>query len=158
VEKGVRSVLERGMLAGYPLHDLRVVVTDGKSHAVDSKEIAFVSAGRKAFLDALAKARPLVLEPIVIVEAVVPLAQIGDVTGELSARRAHIRGTDMPRPGLARVSAAVPLSELEGFPARLKSLTAGEGSYTLEFSHHEPAPAVLQQRLVAAHTPKVEED
>lgn len=158
VEKGVRSVLERGMLAGYPLHDVRVVVTDGKSHAVDSKEIAFVSAGRKAFLDALGKARPFVLEPIVLVNVVVPVGQIGDLTGELSARRAHIRGTDMLRAGVGRVSAAVPLSELEGFPARLKSLTAGEGSYTLEFSHYDPAPATLQQRLVAAHTPKVEED
>ena len=74
------------------------------------------------------------------------------------SRRAHIRGTDMPRPGIGRVSAAVPLSELEGFPARLKSLTAGEGSYTLAFSHYDPAPATVQQRLVAAHTPKVEED
>jgi elongation factor G len=157
VEKGVRSVLEPGFLAGYPLSDLRVTVYDGKSHAVDSKEIAFVSAGRKAFLDALAKARPSVLEPIVVLEVILPNAQIGDLTGELSSRRAHIRGTDLVRPGIGKVSAVAPLSELENFPARLKSLTAGEGSYTLEFSHYEPAPAQLQQRLVAAHKPQVEE-
>jgi elongation factor G len=157
VEKGVRSVLEPGFLAGYPLQDLRVTVYDGKSHAVDSKEIAFVSAGRKAFLDALAKARPMVLEPIVIIDVMVPDTQIGDLTGELSGRRAHIRSTGMPRPGLGLVSAQVPLSELENFPARLKSLTAGEGTYTLEFSHFEPAPALLQQKLIAAHKPQVEE-
>ena len=157
VENGVRSVLESGYLAGYPLHDLRVTVYDGKTHAVDSKEVAFVSAGRKAFLDALAKARTMVLEPIVTIDVQVPGSQIGDVTGELSARRAHIRGTDMMRSGAAKVSALAPMSELEGFPARLKSLTAGEGSYTLEFSHYEPAPAQLQQKLVAAHRPQVEE-
>jgi elongation factor G len=157
VEKGVRSVLEPGFLAGFPLQDLRVTVYDGKSHAVDSKEIAFVSAGRKALLDALSKARPLVLEPIVVIEVTLPNAQIGDLAGELSSRRAHIRGTDLLRSGTGKVTAQVPLSELETFPPRLKSLTAGEGSYTLEFSHYEPAPAHLQQRLVAEHKPQVEE-
>jgi elongation factor G len=98
-----------------------------------------------------------VLEPIVTIDVLVPDSQIGDLTGELSARRAHIRGTDMPRSGVAKVSALAPMSELEGFPARLKSLTAGEGSYTLEFSHYEPAPAQLQQRLAAAYKPQVEE-
>jgi len=156
VEKGVRMALDSGVIAGYPVEDLRVIVYDGKSHAVDSKEIAFVSAGRKAFLDALAKARPVVLEPIVVIEVLVPNSQIGDLTGELSGRRAHIRGTDMLRSGLSKVAALAPLSELENFPARLKSLTAGEGSYTLEFSHYEPAPPLLQQKLVAAHKPQVE--
>ena len=158
VEKGVRSVVESGYLAGYPLQDLRVTVYDGKTHPVDSKDVAFVSAGRKAFLDALAHAHTLVLEPIMLIDVLVPVSQIGDLTGELSSRRAHIRRTDMLRVGLSSVSAQVPMSELAGFPARLKSLTAGEGSYTLEFSHYQPAPAPLQQRLVAAHRPQVEED
>ncbi|OGA21426.1 MAG: elongation factor G [Betaproteobacteria bacterium RIFCSPLOWO2_02_FULL_65_24] len=157
VEKGVRSVLESGFLAGYPLEDVRVVVYDGKHHPVDSKEVAFVSAGRKAFLDALAKARPLVLEPIVNIDVVVPEAHIGDITGDLSSRRAHVRGTESVRPGVTMISAQVPLSELENFPSRLKSLTAGEGSYTVEFSHYDPAPGILQQRLVAAHKPEAEE-
>jgi elongation factor G len=157
VEKGVRAVMESGYLAGYPMQDLRVIVYDGKSHAVDSKEVAFIAAGRKAFLDALAKARAIVLEPIVNVEVVTPEAHIGDLTGDLHARRAHVRGTEAPRPGVARISAQAPLSELENFPSRLKSLTAGHGSYTLEFSHYQPAPPHLQQKLTAAHKPQAEE-
>jgi len=158
VEKGVRGVLQTGYLAGYPLQDVRVTVYDGKHHAVDSKEVAFVSAGRKAFLDALAKARPIVLEPIVNVEITAPEAKMGDVAGELSGHRGHIKGSDAPRPGTVQISAQAPLSELEHFPARLKSLTAGHGSYRMEFSHYEPAPPQLTQKLVAAHRPAVQED
>jgi elongation factor G len=153
VEKGVRAVLDHGFLAGYPLQDVRVTVYDGKSHPVDSKDVAFVSAGRKAFLDALAKARPIVLEPIVNVEIVAPEERMGDIAGELSGHRGHIKGSDAPRPGLVQIKATAPLSELEHFPARLKSLTAGHGTYNLEFSHYEPAPPQLQQKLVAAHKP-----
>ena len=153
VEKGVRGVLETGYLAGYPLQDVRVIVYDGKSHPVDSKEVAFVSAGRKAFLDALGKARPIVLEPIVNVEIIAPEAKMGDVAGELSGHRGQIKGSDTPRPGTVQIMAQAPLSELEHFPARLKSLTAGHGSYSMEFSHYEPAPPQLQQKLAAAHRP-----
>ena len=156
VEKGVRSVLDTGFVAGYPLQDVRVTVYDGKSHPVDSKDVAFMSAGRKAFLDALAKARPIVLEPIVNVEIVAPDEKMGDIAGELSGHRGHIRGSDTPRPGLVQIKATAPLSELEHFPARLKSLTAGHGSYSLEFSHYEAAPPQLQQKLVAAHKPHAE--
>jgi len=154
VEKGVRSVLESGFVAGYPLQDVRVTVYDGKSHPVDSKDVAFMSAGRKAFLDALGKARPIVLEPIVNVEITAPDSKMGDIAGELSGHRGQIKGSDTPRPGLVQITAQAPLSELEHFPARLKSLTAGHGSYSLEFSHYEPAPPHLQQRLVAAHKPQ----
>lgn len=153
VEKGIRGVLDSGFLAGFPLQDIRVIVYDGKSHPVDSKEVAFVSAGRKAFLDALGKARPIVLEPIVNVEIVAPEQKMGDIAGELSGHRGQIKGSDAPRPGTVQIMAQAPLSELEHFPARLKSLTAGHGSYTLEFSHYDPAPLVLQQKLVAAHRP-----
>jgi len=155
VEKGVRGVLDHGFLAGYPLQDVRVTVYDGKHHPVDSKDVAFVSAGRKAFLDALAKARPIVLEPIVNVEIVAPEERMGDIAGELSGHRGQIKGSDAPRPGLVQIKATAPLSELEHFPARLKSLTAGHGTYNLEFSHYEPAPPQLQQKLVAAHKPAV---
>jgi len=157
VEKGVRMVLESGFLAGFPVQDLRVTVYDGKSHPVDSKEVAFVSAGRKAFLDALAKARPIVLEPIVDISVAMPESNMGDIAGDLSARRGHIKGSESPRPGSLRIAAQAPLSELESFPSRLKALTAGQGSYTLEFSHYEPAPAPLQQRLVAQHRPAADE-
>jgi elongation factor G len=158
VEKGVRGVLDSGFLAGYPLQDVRVIVYDGKSHPVDSKEVAFVSAGRKAFLDALGKARPIVLEPIVNVEIFAPEAKMGDVAGELSGHRGQIKGSDTPRPGTVQISAQAPLSELEHFPARLKSLTAGHGSYSMEFSHYEAAPPQLQQKLVAAHRPAQAEE
>ena len=158
VEKGVRGVLETGFLAGYPLQDVRVIVYDGKHHPVDSKEVAFVSAGRKAFLDALGKARPIVLEPIVNVDIIAPEAKMGDVAGELSGHRGQIKGSDSPRPGTVQISAQAPLSELEHFPARLKSLTAGHGSYSMEFSHYEAAPPQLQQKLVAAHRPATAED
>ncbi len=158
VEKGVRGVLESGYLAGYPLQDVRVIVYDGKSHPVDSKEVAFVSAGRKAFLDALGKARPIVLEPIVNVDIIAPEAKMGDVAGELSGHRGQIKGSDSPRPGTVQITAQAPLSELEHFPARLKSLTAGHGSYSMEFSHYEPAPPQLQQKLAAAHRPAQAEE
>jgi elongation factor G len=158
VEKGVRHVLQTGFVAGYPMQDIRVTVYDGKSHPVDSKEVAFVSAGRKAFLDALGKARPIVLEPIVNVDVVIPEQKMGDITGELSGHRGHIKRSDAPKPGTVEIVAQAPLSELEHFPARLKSLTAGHGSYTMEFSHYEPAPPTLQQRLVSAHRPAAHAD
>ncbi|MGH8688547.1 MAG: elongation factor G [Burkholderiales bacterium] len=158
VEKGVRAVLDTGFVAGFPIQDVRVIVYDGKSHPVDSKDVAFMSAGRKAFLDALAKARPVVLEPIVNVDIVAPEAKMGDIAGELSGHRGQIKGSDSPRPGTVQIMAQAPLAELEHFPARLKSITAGHGSYSLEFSHYDPAPPQLQQRLVSAHKPAAHAD
>ncbi|HEX5613311.1 MAG TPA: elongation factor G [Burkholderiales bacterium] len=158
VEKGVRGVLDTGFIAGFPLQDVRVIVYDGKHHPVDSKDVAFASAGRKAFLDALAKARPIILEPIVNVDIVAPETKMGDIAGELSGHRGQIKGSDSPRPGTVQITAQAPLSELEHFPARLKSITAGHGSYTLEFSHYDPAPPMLQQKLIAAHKPAVHAD
>src|SRR6185503_15580678 len=139
VEKGVRQVIETGYVAGFPLQDVRVIVYDGKTHPVDSKDVAFQAAGRKAFLDALAKARAIVLEPIVDVEIEAPEDKITDTAGELSGHRGQIKGSDSPRPGFVQMMAQAPLSELEQFPVRLKSITAGRGSYNLEFSHYEPA-------------------
>ena len=157
VEKGVRQVLQGGAIAGYPLQDLRVTVLDGKHHAVDSKEVAFVAAGKKAFLDAIGKAQPQVLEPIVDLQVSAPETQVGDVTGGLSSKRARILGTDTAR-GQIVIKAQVPLSELEGYAAELKSTTAGKGHYRLDFSHYEPVPAALQQRRTTAYQPKQEED
>ena len=157
VEKGVRQVLQGGALAGYPMQDVRVTVHDGKHHAVDSKEIAFVAAGRKAFLDAIGKARAQVLEPIVELEVTAPESQVGDITGGLSSKRARINGTDAAR-GEIVVKAQVPLSELECYAAELKSVTAGKGRYSVDFSHYEPVPANVQQRLVDDYRPRHEED
>ena len=161
VEKGIRQVLSGGAVAGYPMQDVRVIVYDGKHHPVDSKEIAFVAAGRKAFLDAVTKARPQVLEPIVDLEVGTPEAQLGDVTGSLATRRARIVGTDAGSDGARGetvVKAQVPMSELDGFAAELKSLTAGKGRYSLDFSHYEPVPPQVQQKLVDAYKPRHEED
>jgi elongation factor G len=158
VEKGVLQVLHSGAIAGYPLQDVRVVVYDGKAHAVDSKEVAFVAAGRKAFIEAVTKARPIVLEPIVNIQVNIPDANIGDVTGDLSAKRGHIGGTQSLAGGLVSVMGQVPLSELNGYGSRLKSWSGGQGSYSVEFSHYEPVPPNVQQQLVAQHKAPVHED
>ncbi len=158
VEKGVRQVLASGAIAGYPMQDVRVIVYDGKHHPVDSKEVAFVAAGKKAFLDAIAKARPQVLEPIVDLEVAAPEAHMGDISGGLSSKRARISGTDSLRGGEIVVKAQVPLSELEGYAAELKSVTAGRGRYSLDFSHYEPVPGQVQSRLVEGYKPRHEED
>ena len=159
VQKGVESVLTSGPVAGYPMQDIRVTVYDGKHHPVDSKEIAFVSAGRKAFLDALNKARPIVLEPIVNAEIEAPESHIGDITGDLSSRRGHITGT-RGLAGAMTIESQVPLAELEGYSARLKSMTQGRGAWTMSLSHYEQAPPNLQQQLATEHKSKakVEED
>ncbi|WP_368561827.1 elongation factor G [Pseudoxanthomonas sp. UTMC 1351] len=157
VEKGVRQVLSAGAIAGYPLQDVRVIVYDGKHHPVDSKEVAFAAAGKKAFLDAIAKAKPQVLEPVVDLEVSAPESQVGDITGGLASKRARINGTDSIR-GEIVVKAQVPLSELEGYAAELKSATAGRGRYNLDFSHYEPVPANIQQKLTEAYKPRQEED
>ena len=158
VEKGIRQVLAGGAVAGYPMQDVRVVVYDGKYHPVDSKEVAFISAGKKAFLDAVAKAQPQVLEPIVELEVTAPEHHMGDISGGLASKRARINGTDAMRGGEILVKAQVPLSELEGYAAELKSVTAGRGRYALDFAHYAPVPAHVQQRLVEAFRPHHEED
>ena len=158
VEKGVRQVLQQGAVAGYPIQDVRVIVYDGKHHPVDSKEIAFVAAGKRAFLDAIAKARPQVLEPIVDLEVSAAEQHMGDISGGLAGKRARINGTDSARGGEIVVKAQVPLSELEGYAAELKSVTAGRGRYSMDFSHYEPVPTQMQQKLMEAFKPRPEED
>lgn len=158
VEKGVQQVLESGAIAGYPMQDVRVVVYDGKTHPVDGKEVAFITAGKKAFLDAVMKARPIVLEPIVHIEVTVPEANLGDVTGDISSKRGQVTGTQPVRGGMVTVAGLVPLSELNNYQSRLKSLTGGAGSYSVEFSHYEPVPPNVQQQLVAQHKAPAAED
>ncbi len=160
VQKGVEAVLARGPLAGYPMQDVRVIVYDGKHHSVDSKEVAFVAAGRKAFLEAVEQARPILLEPVVSVEVVCPSAAVGDVAGDLSARRGQITGTESPSATTAAIEALVPLSELEGYASRLKSLTGGQGSYAMRLAHYDPVPPAVTQKLAAEYraTRKAAED
>jgi len=158
VEKGVRQVLESGAIAGYPMQDVRVVVHDGKYHPVDSKEVAFVAAGKKAFLDAIAKAKPQVLEPIVNLDVLVPDAHMGDVTGGLASKRARINGTDSLRGGEIIIKAQVPLAEITEYQTELKAMTGGQGRYTLELSHYEPVPPQVQKQLTDAYRPRADED
>jgi elongation factor G len=158
VEKGVRQVLSEGAVAGFPIQDIRVTVYDGKHHAVDSKEVAFVAAGRKAFLDAIQKANPIVLEPVVRIEITAPSSSIGDITGDLATKRARISGNTTLPGQRATVSALAPLAEIVDYQSRLKSLTGGEGTYTMDLSHYDPVPSRKQQELMQAWRPRREED
>jgi len=158
IEKGVRQVLDHGAIAGYPMQDVRVVVFDGKYHPVDSKEVAFVSAGKKAFLDAIAKARPIVLEPIVNMDVNVPEQYMGDVTGGLASKRARINGTDALRGGVLVIKAQAPLAEVVDYQTELRSLTGGEGRFAMELSHYDPVPLQIQKQLTEVYKPRAEED
>ncbi len=149
VEKGIRQGLEGGVVAGYTVDDLKVTVFDGKTHAVDGKEVAFVVAGRKAVIEAIRAARPIVLEPIVNIEIVVPEAAIGDLSGDLASRRGHITGTDGRGHGMAAITGEVPLAELNDYQSRLKSLTGGRGSYSIEFARYSAVPPTVQQQLAS---------
>ncbi|MDT3677713.1 MAG: elongation factor G [Burkholderiaceae bacterium] len=157
VEKGVRQALAGGAVAGFPVQDVKVTVYDGKTHPVDGKEIAFITAGRKAFLDAASKARPVVLEPIVSLELTIPADAIGAVSGELSARRGQVSGADSARAGMATMNARAPMAELADFQGRLKAITGGQGSYSLELLGYEEAPPPVQHKLHAAWRPQEEE-
>jgi elongation factor G len=158
VEKGVRQALESGAVAGYPMQDLRVVVHDGSSHSVDSKEVAFVTAGRKAFLDAVSKAHGIVLEPILNLSITAPASAIGGIAGELSSLRARINGETVLPDQRAVIEAQAPLAELTDYARRLKAQTAGEGVYTMEFSHYEQAPSKIQQELMGAYSRRHHDD
>ena len=151
VEKGVRQALQDGVIAGYPVHDLRVVVVDGKSHSVDSKEVAFIAAGRKATVAAIRAANPILLEPLVDLEVSAPEAAVGDLTGDLAGKRGHVTGTQPRGPGLMAILGQVPLAELEDYQSRLKSLTGGQGAFTMAFSHYAQVPPGMQHALVSRH-------
>jgi len=158
VEKGVRRVVTEGAVAGYPMQDLRVSVYDGKHHPVDSKEIAFVTAAKRAFIDAVNKAKPALLEPVVDMEVTVPNSAMGDVTADLSGKRGRIQGTDMLPGNMAIIRAIVPLAEVSNYQGQLKSVTGGQGTYTMDLSHYDPVPSHVQQQIIAEYKPKQEED
>ncbi|MES9945420.1 MAG: elongation factor G [Candidatus Thiodiazotropha sp.] len=151
VEKGVKQAMEEGAIGGFAMQDVRVVLYDGKYHAVDSKEIAFVTAGKKAFLEAVAKAGPVILEPIVNISITTPDNFMGDLTGDLAGRRGQISGTESGRNNTLIIKGQAPLSELEGYATHMKAITGGEGNYTIEFSHYEAVPANVQQQLKSAN-------
>jgi elongation factor G len=158
IEKGVREVLEQGAIAGYPIQDIRVIVYDGKHHPVDSKEVAFKTAGKYALIDAIKKAKPALLEPIVNMEVTVPEDKVGTITGDLSGKRGRIQGQDFIGGGMAVVKAQAPLAEVMQYQSQLKSVTGGQGSFAMELSHYEPVPPQVQSQITAQYKPKAEEE
>jgi len=151
VDKGVRAQMTEGVIAGYPVVDVKVELIDGKTHPVDSKDIAFQIAGRGAFKEGFMKARPVLLEPIVTLEVTVPADKVGDIQGDLASRRGRPQGQDMLPGNLAMIRATVPLAELSDYSSRLSSITGGEGSYAMDFSHYEVVPGNVQQQIIDAH-------
>ena len=151
VEKGVREALAEGVIAGYPVQDVRVIVHEGKHHPVDSKEVAFVTAGKKAFQAAMREAKPVVLEPIARLQITAPEGATGAITGDLSARRGIVSGTDGGRDGELTISGQVPLAELADYQSRLNAMTAGQGRYSLALSHYAAVPPAVQQQLVSQY-------
>ncbi|RIK42884.1 MAG: elongation factor G [Chloroflexi bacterium] len=154
IEKGVRSVMDSGVIAGYPVVDVKAVVYDGKEHPVDSKDIAFQTAGREVFKNAFREANPVLLEPIYRVDVTVPDEYMGDVMSDFNTRRGRVQGMEQ-KGNRTVIHALVPLAEILRYGTDLRSMTQGRGVYTIEFDHYEPVPAHLAQNIVAQH--KVEE-
>jgi elongation factor G len=148
VEKGIREAFEGGVLAGYPLVDVKATLTDGSYHDVDSSEIAFKIAGSMAAKEGAAKAKPIILEPIMAVEVVVPEEFMGEVMGDLSSRRGRIQGMDS-RAGAQVINAHVPLAQMFGYSTDLRSKTQGRATYTMQFAHYEPVPQTISEEIAA---------
>jgi Translation elongation factors (GTPases) len=157
VEKGVREATENGALAGYPMVDVKVTLFDGSYHDVDSSEIAFKIAGSMAFKEATRKANPVLLEPIMSVEVVVPEEFMGDVIGDISSRRGKVLGMDT-RPAAQAIDARVPLAQMFGYATDLRSMTQGRATYTMQFSHYEPVPATVAEGIIAKFDGKSDSD
>ncbi|GAB4521217.1 MAG: elongation factor G [Phycisphaerales bacterium] len=150
IEKGVRQVLEHGAVAGYPISGVKVEVYDGKHHPVDSKEVAFVAAGKRAFIDAVSKAKPILLEPFVEVEVTAPASAMGDISADFSSKRGQVMDSQIIAGDQCVVKAKAPLSEMNNYSSQLKSITGGQGSYTMDYSHDERTPPNIQQEIIAA--------
>jgi elongation factor G len=158
VDKGVREQMKRGVLAGYPVVDVKVSLVDGKTHPVDSKDIAFQIAGRQVFKKAFMQCRPILLEPIVSIEVTTPTSTVGEITRDLAGKRGSILGQDMLPGDQTIVRATVPLAEVANYSSQLKSVTGGQGSYVMEFNRYDVVPPNVQQQIVAAHKPGAEEE
>lgn len=149
IEKGIKSVMKEGAIAGFPIKNVKVSVFDGKEHPVDSKPVAFEIAGREAFKQCVRDAAPVLLEPIMNVRIVVPEANMGDILGDLNTRRARVQGMDSEK-GRSVVTATVPLAEMQRYTTDLRSITGGRGVFTMEFSHYEVVPAHIGQDVINA--------
>ena len=146
-EKGVLNALKEGTVAGFPVTDVKVIVYDGKTHPVDSKDIAFQIAAAHAFRESCQMAKPTLLEPIMNVEFTVPEENMGDITGSLSSRRGRVQGMDSEG-GMQIVKAQMPLEEMYKYANELKSITGGRATYTMSFSHYDPVPSNVAQKII----------
>jgi elongation factor G len=146
-EKGVKEAIDKGVVAGYPMVDVEVTLYDGSFHDVDSSEAAFKIAGSMAFQEAAKRAKPVILEPIMKIQIIVPENFMGEVTGNVNAKRGRIDSID-DRPGLKVIECKIPLSEMFGYATELRSMTQGRGSFTMEFDHYEPAPNNVTQQII----------
>lgn len=151
IVKGINDIMGNGVIAGFKMQDIKVSVYDGKHHPVDSKEVAFRSAGKGAFIDALQKAKPVLLEPIVNIEVTIPSENMGDITGDLASKRGRVQGQDMLAGNMIVIKAQVPLSEVTQYNSQLKSVTGGRGSYSMTLSHYELVPSNVQAQIVEAY-------
>jgi elongation factor G len=148
VEAGIKEAMERGVLAGYEMVDIKVSLYDGSYHEVDSSEIAFKIAGSMAFQDAAKRAEPVLLEPVMKVEVVTPEEYMGPITGDINSRRGRIEGMEA-RPGTQVITSAVPLSTMFGYSTDLRSSTQGRATYTMHFKHYEETPKSVSEEIVA---------
>jgi elongation factor G len=148
VEDGVKEVMDGGILAGYSMRDIRVVLTDGSFHAVDSSEVAFKIAGSMAFREACRKAGLVLLEPVMHVEVTAPDEYVGDLIGDLNARRGKIQSME-PRQGFQVIRVRVPMSEMFGYATDVRSATQGRGNYSMHFYRYEEVPKIIGEEVVA---------
>ena len=157
IEKGAKNVMKDGVIAGYPVHNIKISVFDGKEHPVDSKPVAFEIASRECFRMAFKDAGPVLLEPIMDIRVVVPEANMGDILGDLNTRRARVQGMDTQK-GRSVVTASVPLAEVQRYTTDLRSMTGGRGVFTMEFSHYQQVPNHLTQDIIDAAAREKEEE
>ncbi len=158
VDKGVQATMKRGIIAGCPVVDVKVSLVDGKTHPVDSKDIAFQVAGREAFKKAFMMSKPILLEPVVNVEVTVPLQYMGEITRDIAGKRGQVLGQDVLPGEQIAIRGQVPLAEVANYASQLKSVTGGQGSYSMEFSHYDIVPPNVQQQIMANYKAKPEEE
>ncbi|PLX17797.1 MAG: elongation factor G [Candidatus Muiribacterium halophilum] len=157
IEKGCKEAMDKGVLAGYPVIDIKVVVMDGSFHAVDSSDMAFKLAGSMAFKDGMEKAKPVLLEPISLVTVIVPDEYMGDIMGDMNGRRGRIMGSEAYKKGFTKIKATVPEAEMFKYINDLRSMTQGQGTFLTEHSHYDPTPANVQDKVIE-ETKKLEEE
>ena len=158
IAKGINDVMQSGVVAGFPMQDIKVSIYDGKHHPVDSKEVAFRAAGKGAFVDAIQKAKAVLLEPIVDMDVTIPAENMGDIAGDMASKRGRVIGQDMLPGNYIVVKAQVPLAEVTQYNSQLKSVTGGRGSYSMSLSHYEIVPPNVQQQIIAQYAKKKESE